>query len=34
MTEGRTRFAPELRKEEELKLIENATLGSTKKAPK
>ena len=34
MAEGKTRFAPELSKEEELQLIENATPGSTKKATK
>ena len=30
MAEGKTRFAPELSKEEELQLIENATPRSTK----
>ena len=34
MAEGKSRFAPELSKEEELQLIENATPGSTKKATK
>ena len=34
MIEGKTRFVPELSKEEELQLIENATPGSTKKATK
>ena len=34
MIEGKTRFVPELSKEEELQLIENATPESTKKAKK
>ena len=34
MIEGKTRFVPELSKEEELQLIENATPGSTKKVTK
>ena len=34
MIEGKTRFVPELSKEEELQVIENATPGSTKKATK
>ena len=34
MIEGKTRFVPELSKEEELQLIENATPGSTKEATK
>ena len=34
MIEAKTRFVPELSKEEELQLIENATPGSTKKATK
>ena len=34
MIEGKTRFVPELSKEEELQLIENATPGNTKKATK
>ena len=34
MIEGKTRFAQELSKEEELHLIENATPGSTKKVTK
>ena len=34
MAKGKTRFAPELSKEEELQLIESAIPGITKKATK